>query len=72
MTVYKSLVIDILIITTLPFLTYFYAKHLIEKKVSRIKIMFFILGMILLFSFIFFLFYYIHLQDFLKVMNRQK
>ena len=61
----KLLVGSILIIF-LPFFTYSFGKHLIrKKKVSWIKLMFFILAMIFIF-FLFIILFYFDLQDLFK------
>jgi len=62
----KSLIHDVLIIIFIPFFTYCFGKHLAKKKkVSWLKLTFFVLAMIFVF-FLFVALFYFHLKDFLK------
>jgi len=65
----KSLVQDIFVIIFLPFFAYYFGKHLIKKKkVSQVKLTFFVLAMIFVF-FLFVAIFYFHLKDFLKLIK---
>jgi len=68
----KSLIHGALIIIFIPFFTYFFGKHLIKKKkVSWIKLTFFVLAMIFVFFLSVALFYF-HLKEFLDFLKKIK